>query len=144
MSDILTLEQVSEPFYMRQWKYLLVIMISATAALLLMIIGTYLIIKIFKIVKFKGDPTLLLSISSITLSLGFLISFLVIDGLRIFTIGIDAPLDLTISVKMNQQQDRAKVMLIFVSLVFDLYKWCIFIAFTSPSIGDYERKEKIL
>jgi hypothetical protein len=30
-----------------------------------------------------------------------------------------------------QQSDRLKIMFIFTALVFDLYKWCLFIAFTN-------------
>jgi amino acid transporter len=32
-----------------------------------------------------------------------------------------------------QQSDRLKIMFIFTALVFDLYKWCLFIAFTNHS-----------
>lgn len=57
--------------------------IMAFITLLLLIFSLYLVSKIYKLVQFS-DPTLLLSIVSVTLSLACMEAFCIMDSVRMY------------------------------------------------------------
>ena len=93
----------------------------------------YLVYKIYKLLKFTDIP-ILLSIISITLALLFLLAFCIMD-ITSFNVSNDNFLNTVMGVNTSEQVDRLKVMFIYCAFVFDLYKWCIFIAATGTQIS---------
>ena len=53
------------------------------SSIVLFISAIYLLVKILRIVKFKGDPALILSITSISFALACLFTFFFIDTVEI-------------------------------------------------------------
>ena len=101
--------------------------------LILLAFACYLIFKVYKLVKFTDLP-MLLSIISITLSLVFLLL------LQIWSILGDVEdskgfFNSNIADCIANSFDTLKLVFMFFALTFDLYKWCIFIAATSPDIS---------
>ena len=125
--------------------YLLVLSFGILASLFLFVAAIYLLVKIFRIVHFKGDPGLILSITSISLALACMFTFYSLDMARILSFDEDFFI-LEIDVTITNQIDRMKVMFLFLSLVFDVYKWSIFLASTgvhnSPTY--FEDRERLL
>lgn len=99
--------------------------------LCLLVFACFLIFKIYKLVKFS-DPPMLLSIISITIALALLLAFCGLD-IASFYAADDDFLNTNLGTDMTEQLDRLKVMLIFCAFVFDLHKWCVFIAATTPT-----------
>jgi hypothetical protein len=90
---------------------------------------------------------MILSILSLTLSLTFFLAFYCLDMIRFMTFGKDPIFRFKIDVSFVEQLDRGKIMFMFISQVFDIYKWCIFLASTSsnemsPTI--FRKREKTL
>jgi hypothetical protein len=81
----------------------------------------------------------MLSIISISLALVFLITSESLDIARIFDV-YDDSIKFDLSEYKIQQFDSTKVMFMFLAFVFDLYKWCVFIATT----GKYVRADQNL
>ncbi len=75
----------------------------------------------------------MLSIISITLALLCTTTSDVLDVIRIFG-NYDKSLNINISVEVVNQLDSAKVMFMFIAFLFDLYKWCVFIASTGKNV----------
>ena len=73
---------------------------------------------------------MLLSIISITLSLLFLLVYCVMDIAGMYS-SDESFINSGIGSKITESFDRAKVMFIFAAFIFDLYKWCVFIAATA-------------
>ena len=91
------------------------------------VVAIYLLVKIFRIVHFKGDPALILSITSISLALACMFTYYILDTIRNLEVSfIQFEIHLTIVTEI----DQLKVMFIFLSLVFDAYKWSIFLSST--------------
>lgn len=123
---------------MSEWfphpKILLTIGLTALLAACLLVFAVYLIFSIYKLVKFHDVP-MLLSIISIALALACLVTFCVMD---IWSLYLDDPrafLNTALGTNVTEQIDALKVMFIFCAFVFDLYKWCIFVAATSQTIS---------
>ena len=74
-----------QPVYVEFWKYLMVIGCGIVASTFLLIAGIYLTVKIYRIVHFRGDPPLLMSIVAITLALACMITFYSLDVIRILS-----------------------------------------------------------
>jgi hypothetical protein len=55
------------------------------ASLFLFIVAIYLLVKIYRIVHLKGDPSLMLSITSISLALACMFSYCFLDMVRILS-----------------------------------------------------------
>ena len=83
----LGIELQDDPIYIKEWKYFFVLGFGIIASTFLFIVAIYLLVKIYRIVHFKGDPPLLLSILSISLALFSLMSFFALDMLRILSWG---------------------------------------------------------
>jgi hypothetical protein len=113
-------------------KWLITCFVIIGLSLFLLSFSLHLVRKIFTLVSFKDLP-LMLSIISISLALLFLITFLSLDVARIFDI-YDDSINFDLSVYKIQQFDRTKVMFMFFAFVFDLYKWCVFIASTGKDV----------
>lgn len=94
----------------------------------------YLVYKVYKLVKWTDLP-MLLSIISITLALVFLLIFCIID-LVSMTQPADAWLNTKVGSQFTEAFDDIKIMFMFTAFLFDLYKWCIFLAVTSQSEPD--------
>jgi ABC-type protease/lipase transport system fused ATPase/permease subunit len=100
--------------------------------------SVYLVYKIYKLVKFQ-DVAMLASIVCITLALVFFLVYNILQLIRSYILsgtnadqyflGSDEAVVTLVSV------DQAKVMLTFNAFVFDLYKWCVFIAATSQKVA---------
>ena len=107
------------------------------------VVAIYLLVKIFRIVHFKGDPALILSITSISLALACMITFFILDTIRNLE---DSFIQFDIYLTIVTEIDQLKVMFLFLSLVFDVYKWSIFLASTglqnSPTY--FEDRERLL
>ena len=88
--------------------------------------------KVYRLIGLKDLP-LLLSVISISLALLCLSTVDSLDVVRIFSL-YDESINFNISVYKLQQVDVAKVMFLFFALVFDLYKWCFFIASTGKNV----------
>lgn len=120
-------------------KILATISLTAVLDLCLLAFALYLIVKVYKLIKFTDLP-MLLSVISVALALICLLIFCILDIASI--IAADASF-----LKTNSGQnliegfDRLKVLFLYCSLVFDLYKWCIFIAATEVTI-DVERLKR--
>ena len=91
----------------------------------------YLVYKVYKLVKWTDLP-MLLSIISITLALISLLLFCIID-LVSMTQPEDAWLNTRVGTQFIQAFDDIKIMFMFTAFLFDLYKWCIFLAVTTQS-----------
>ena len=100
------------------------------ASLFLFVMAIYLLVKIFRIVHFKGDPALILSITSISLALGCMITYFILDTIRSLSSVESFFIQFKIHLTLVNEIDRMKVMFLFMSLVFDVYKWSIFLAST--------------
>lgn len=102
--------------------------LMALITLCLFFFSLYLVVKIYKLVQFN-DPTLLLSIVSVTLSLACMEAFCIMDSVRMY-----APEDSEIVtwnyVTLMEQIDAFKVLFIYLAFLCDLYKWCLFIIAT--------------
>jgi len=59
------------------------------ASLFLLVSAIYLLVKIYRIVHFKGDPALMLSITSISLALACMFTFYSLDMVRILAFDKD-------------------------------------------------------
>jgi hypothetical protein len=59
------------------------------ASLFLFIVAIYLLVKIYRIVHFKGDPALMLSITSISLALACMLTYFFLDMVRILAFDKD-------------------------------------------------------
>ena len=94
----------------------------------------YLVYKVYKLVKWTDLP-MLLSILSITLALIFLLVFCIIDLVSMTQPG-DAWLNTKVGSQYTEAFDDIKIMFMFTAFLFDLYKWCIFLAVTSQSESD--------
>jgi hypothetical protein len=112
------------------WKYLLVISFGILASLFLFVAAMYLLVKIYRIVHFKGDPALILSITSISLALACMFTYDSLDMIRILSFDKDLFIHFEIHSTLVNEIDQMKVMFLFLSLVFDVYKWSIFLAST--------------
>ena len=75
---------------------------------------------------------MLLSILSITLALIFLLVFCILDLVSMTEPG-DAWLNTKVGSQFSEAFDDIKIMFMFTAFLFDLYKWCIFLAVTSQS-----------
>ena len=88
-------------------------------------ISIYLITKIYRLLRLK-DPSLLISIVSITLALICIISGSVVYCIflykEFYTYEEMYPFK-----RLQSQLEALKVMFIFSAFVCDIYKWCIFI-----------------
>ena len=71
------------------WKYLLVTSFGILASLFLFFAAIYLLVKIYRIVNFKGDPALILSITSISLALACMFTYWSLDMIRILSFDED-------------------------------------------------------
>ena len=91
----------------------------------------YLVYKVYKLVKWTDLP-MLLSIISITLALISLLLFCIMD-LVSMTQPEDAWLNTRVGTQFIQAFDDIKIMFMFTAFLFDLYKWCIFLAVTTQS-----------
>jgi hypothetical protein len=100
----------------------------------------YLVYKVHKLVKWTDLP-MLLSILSITLALIFLLVFCIIDMVSM-TQPPDAWLNTKVGSQFTEAFDDIKIMLMFTAFLFDLYKWCIFLAVTRQSKADSLSEEK--
>lgn len=110
-------------------KILLTIGLTALLAACLLVFAVYLIFSIYKLVKLHDIP-MLLSIVSITLALACLFTFCVMDIWSLYLTDPEAFLNTALGTNVTEQIDALKVMFIFCAFLFDLYKWCIFIAAT--------------
>ena len=94
----------------------------------------HLVYKIFKLVKFQ-DVAMLASIVCITLALVFFLVYNILQLIRSYILsGDNSDKYFLASDKASltlMSVDQVKVMLTFNAFVFDLYKWCVFIAATS-------------
>ena len=99
----------------------------------LLIFSSYLVYKIYTLVKFSDKP-MLFSIIAIEMSLFLLLIFCILDIIS-FKVNDDNFLNTGLGLSMMEQIDRLKVMFIYCAFVFDLYKWCIFIAATGTTIS---------
>jgi hypothetical protein len=118
------------PSYQYHWKYLSVLSIGVLSSTFLFFIGVYLIFKIYRIVHLKGDPALLMSIVSITIALACMMAFNFLGVLRVFSWDNEPFIKFHINGVLLNQIDRLKLAFMFLSLVFDVYKWSIFLAST--------------
>jgi hypothetical protein len=106
-------------------KLLITIGSTALLDLSLLIFAVYLIFNIYKLVKFNDIP-MLLSIISIALALLCLFIFCVMDIMSFYS--EKSYFNTAFGSNLCEQFDSMKVMFIYCAFVFDLYKWCIFIA----------------
>ena len=97
-------------------------------SLILLVVSLYLTLKIYRLVQFR-DPSLLLSITSITLALICIVSYAVLSSVGNYA-EPDTFFATLPGLTLIQQLFRVGVMFIFCAFVFDLYKWCIFIVAT--------------
>jgi hypothetical protein len=99
--------------------------------------SVFLVYKIYKLVKFQ-DITMLASIVCITLALVFFLVYNILQLIRSYILsGGNADqyfLGGNEAVVTLVSVDQVKVMLTFNAFVFDLYKWCVFIAATSQKV----------
>ena len=112
--------------------YLYTCFVIIAISLFLLSISLYLVQKVYRLIGLKDLP-LMLSIISITLALICSSTNLSLDVVRIVSL-YDKSLNFKLSVYKLYQLDRAKVMFIFFAFVFDLYKWCVFIAYTGKNV----------
>ena len=112
--------------------YLYTCFVIIAISLFLLSISLYLVQKIYRLIGLKDLP-LMLSIISITLALICSSTNLSLDVVRIVSF-YDKSLNFKLSPYKLNQLDRAKVMFIFFAFVFDLYKWCVFIASTGKNV----------
>ena len=112
--------------------YLYTCFVIIAISLFLLSISLYLVQKVYRLIGLKDLP-LMLSIISITLALICSSTNLSLDVVRIVSL-YDKSLNFKLSVYKLYQLDRAKVMFIFFAFVFDLYKWCVFIASTGKNV----------
>lgn len=75
----------------------------------------------------------MLSIISITLALLCVLTTDILDVISIFA-AYDQSMNISISFAAVNQFDSAKVMFMFIAFMFDLYKWCVFIASTGENV----------
>ena len=105
--------------------------------------SVYLVYKIYKLVKFQ-DVAMLASIVCITLALVFFLAYNTLQLIRSYILsGENADqyfLGTNEAVVTMVSVDQVKVMLTFSAFVFDLYKWCVFIAATSQKVVIDETK----
>ena len=114
-------------------KYLIVAGAISLASAFLFCFSAYLVVKIFRLVNVK-DPPLLLSILSITCALGCFTAYLTLDILRILSFDTEFQFRISVPSYVIQQIDRIKIMFMFISFDFDLYKQSIFIASTGRDV----------
>ena len=81
-------------------------------------------------VNIKGDPPLLMSITAITLAVLCMLSFYLLDMARLLSFDDEPIIYIEINGVILSQIDQIKLTLMFMSLVFDVYKWSIFLAST--------------
>ena len=112
--------------------------IVAIADFSLLVFATYLVYKIYKLVKFSDKPMLLSTISIALALLAFLIySTLLIVQAELIANDLNPNednmpyLETADGTNLLRVIDSFKVMFTFCAFVFDLYKWCIFITATS-------------
>ena len=113
-------------------KYLYTCFVIIAICLFLLFLSLYLVKKVYQVIGLKDLP-LMLSIISVSLALICSTIFISLDVVRIFSL-YDKTINFKVSVYKLQQVDRAKVMFIFFAFVFDLYKWCVFIASTGKNV----------
>jgi hypothetical protein len=137
-----------DSYFKLHWNYLLVTSFGIVASLFLFVAAIYLLVKIFRIVHFKGDPGLILSITSISLALACMFTYWSLDMVRVLSFDEDFFIHFNIHMTLVSQIDRMKVMFLFLSLVFDVYKWSLFLASTgvqiSPTYIFFEDRERLL
>ncbi len=124
---------------MAHLKILATIALSALLTLAVLLFAVYLIFKVYRLVKFTDVP-MLLSIISIALASLCLLVFCILDIISFF-IPQGSFLDTNAGGNFIETFDRLKVLFLYCSFVFDLYKWCIFIAATEAKV-DIERLKK--
>ena len=113
-------------------KWLITCFVIIGLSLFLLFFSLHVVRKIFILVSFKDLP-LMLSIISISLALVFLITSESLDVARIFDV-YDDSIKFDLRIHKIQQFDATKVMFMFLAFVFDLYKWCVFIATTGKDV----------
>lgn len=124
------------------FKLLIVIGIASIIDCGLLIFAFYLVFKVYKLVKFTDMP-MLLSIIAITLSLILLLVFCAFDIASLYVPETDW-FNRSEGTIITEQIDRLKVMFIYCAFIFDLYKWCVFIAATSKSKITLKQRQKKL
>ena len=115
-------------------KYDIVMSFLAFATLALLLFTLYLLKKVHRLLKFQ-DKVLLLSVTSLALSLlskDFYIFTTSLIGLLVYCIlsvvGNFLPDDHYLN-RSNfiKEVDFSKIVFLYIALMFDLYKWCIFL-----------------
>lgn len=113
-------------------KILATISLSAVLDVCLLAFALYLIVKVYKLIKFTDLP-MLLSVISVALALICLLIFCILDIVSMF-VADSSFFDTNSGQNLIEGFDRFKVLFLYCSFVFDLYKWCIFIAATEVTI----------
>ena len=109
-------------------KLLAAISLGAVLDFGLLLFAIYLVFKVYMLVKLTDKP-MFLSIIAITTSLILLLIFCILDIISLYA-SDQSYLNTVIGSNLVTQIDRLKVTFIFCAFIFDLYKWCVFIAAT--------------
>ena len=114
-----------------QSKFISVMIIVSIIDTSFLIYSCILVRKVYKLVKFHDLP-MLLSVLSITLALFFFLGYLSLSIVQAILKTQDEHFfNSDNGDNMLTAVDYGKVMFTFSAFVFDLYKWCLFIAATS-------------
>lgn len=100
----------------------------------LLLFAIYLVFKVYNLVKLTDKP-MLLSIIAITTSLVLLLTYCILDIISLY-LPDESYLNTVIGSNITTQIDRLKVTFIFCAFIFDLYKWCVFLAATGRGSKD--------
>lgn len=114
-------------------KLLVMLSLNSLLDLCLLAFATYLIIKIYKLIKFTDIP-MFLSIISIAMALLCLFIFCLMDIISFYQ-EEESFLNTPFGINIAEQVDSLKVMFIYCAFVFDLYKWCLFLIATGTTVN---------
>lgn len=105
-------------------SYVILLAVNLVIFSILFLLSLYLLFRVYKLFKYKGDPVMFWSVFTISLSLFTLVTF---NSIQIYSQYYDVK---GYSLNVVTCMGYLLEVLIFISISLDLYKWGIFIATT--------------
>ena len=105
-------------------SYVILLAVNLVIFSILFLLSLYLLFRVYKLFKYKGDPVMFWSVFTISLSLFTLVTY---NSIQIYSQYYDVK---GYSLNVVTCMGYLLEVLIFISISLDLYKWGIFIATT--------------
>ncbi len=120
-------------------SYVILLSINLAIFTILFLLSLYLLWRVFKLFKYKGDPVMFWSVFTISLSLLTLVTY---NSIQIYSQYSDELFRQGVSLCIEICMGYLLEVLIFISILLDLYQWAIFLA-TTKTRQAYHFDEKM-